>query len=66
VLHPDFPHETTLDQFFSEEQFEVYRQLGVHVAEGLFSPVLTNNVNPTTVPQWFRSLAENLLEPESV
>ena len=64
VLHPDFPHETTFDQFFSEEQFEVYRQLGVHVAEGLFSPVLTNNVNPTTVQQWFRGLAENLLEPE--
>ena len=30
--HPDFPHQTTLDQFFDEEQFEVYRQLGVHVA----------------------------------
>ncbi len=27
-----FPHETTGDQFFSEEQFEVYRALGFHVA----------------------------------
>jgi hypothetical protein len=26
----EFPHETTLDQFFSEEQFEVYRALGFH------------------------------------
>lgn len=25
-----FPHETTNDQFFSEEQFEVYRALGFH------------------------------------
>jgi hypothetical protein len=25
---PDFPHETTADQFFTEEQFEVYRSLG--------------------------------------
>jgi len=25
---PTFPHETTADQFFSEEQFEVYRSLG--------------------------------------
>jgi hypothetical protein len=25
-----FPHETTGDQFFSEEQFEVYRALGFH------------------------------------
>lgn len=25
---PEFPHETTADQFFSEEQFEAYRSLG--------------------------------------
>lgn len=28
--HDSFPHETTGDQFFSEEQFEVYRALGFH------------------------------------
>ena len=28
--HPKYPHETTGDQFFSEEQFEVYRALGFH------------------------------------
>jgi hypothetical protein len=28
--HPQFPHETTGDQFFSEEQFEVYRALAFH------------------------------------
>lgn len=33
----DFPHETTLDQFFSEEQFEVYRALGFHSANNFFS-----------------------------
>ena len=26
---PGFPHETTSDQFFDEQQFEVYRELGV-------------------------------------
>jgi hypothetical protein len=25
---PDFPHETTADQFFDEQQFEAYRELG--------------------------------------
>jgi hypothetical protein len=30
-----FPHETTADQFFSEEQFEVYRALGFHAAYGM-------------------------------
>ncbi|MBS7541160.1 patatin-like phospholipase domain-containing protein [Ancylobacter lacus] len=34
---PGFPHETTLDQLFSEEQFEVYRALGFHILKGLFS-----------------------------
>ncbi len=29
---PDFPHETTANQFFTEEQFEAYRALGRHIA----------------------------------
>jgi hypothetical protein len=57
-----FPHQTTLDQFFDQEQFEAYRQLGVHVAEGLFLPALMNQTSPKSVPKWFRQLAENLLE----
>jgi hypothetical protein len=32
-----FPHETTIDQFFSEDQFETYRALGFHAARGLFA-----------------------------
>lgn len=35
--YSDFPHETTLDQFFSEEQFEVYRALGFHITKGFLS-----------------------------
>jgi hypothetical protein len=31
--HAAFPHETTSDQFFNEEQFEVYRALGFHAAD---------------------------------
>ncbi|MGO8038973.1 patatin-like phospholipase family protein [Rhizobium leguminosarum] len=37
VRNPTYPHESTLDQFFSEEQFEVYRALGFHAARGFFS-----------------------------
>ena len=29
--NPDFPQQSTLDQFFSESQFESYRMLGFHV-----------------------------------
>ena len=32
-----FPHEATGDQFFSEEQFEVYRALGFHSADRFLS-----------------------------
>ncbi len=35
--HPAFPHETTtLDQLFSEPQFESYRALGFHIAREVF------------------------------
>jgi hypothetical protein len=64
-LNPDFPHQTTLDQFFDEDQFEAYRQLGVHVAEGLFSPALLGSKQwPATVAEWFGALARNLLLPD--
>ena len=62
--HPDFPHQSTLDQFYDEEQFESYRQLGVHVAEGTFSPALmTQAAAPRNVRSWFAQLAANMLEP---
>ena len=33
---PDFPDESTADQFFDEAQFESYRKLGEHVGNGIF------------------------------
>ncbi|MEZ5331939.1 MAG: hypothetical protein R2991_07760 [Thermoanaerobaculia bacterium] len=35
--HPDFPHESTADQFFDEAQWESYRRLGEHIATRLFA-----------------------------
>ena len=35
--HVDFPHQSTSDQFFSEEQFEVYRALGFHALDQAMS-----------------------------
>ena len=34
--NPTFPHETTADQFFTEEQFEAYRALGFHLVDHFF------------------------------
>jgi hypothetical protein len=31
TLHPDFPHESTANQFFSADQFDAYRELGYRV-----------------------------------
>ena len=33
--HPDFPHQSTIDQWFTESQFESYRALGFEIADGL-------------------------------
>jgi hypothetical protein len=64
INNPDFPHQTTLDQFFDQEQFEAYRQLGIHATEGLFLPALMSGVvQPASVPEWFRQLSKNLLQP---
>jgi len=35
--HPDFPHQSTANQFFTEDQFESYRRLGRHIADVTFS-----------------------------
>ena len=37
--HETFPHETTGDQFYGEDQFESYRLLGKDVAVKTFTPV---------------------------
>jgi hypothetical protein len=37
--NPEFPHESTADQFFSEAQFEAYRALGEHACEGMLKDV---------------------------
>jgi Dyp-type peroxidase family len=36
--HAAFPHESTSDQFYREDQFESYRRLGQDVAQAAFEP----------------------------
>ncbi|WP_400190156.1 hypothetical protein [Hymenobacter sp. B81] len=50
VLHyaaenPDFPHQSTGDQFFTESQLESYRALGFHIAHQLL-PTLDDQFTP--------------------
>jgi hypothetical protein len=37
ATHPTFPHESTMDQLFSEEQLECYRALGEHMVRRMIS-----------------------------
>ena len=34
-VHPDFPDQTTVDQFFDEVQFEAYRELGRQIVRNM-------------------------------
>jgi hypothetical protein len=44
---PVFPHHSTADQVFSEEQFECYRALGQHLGESLFRTELVGTLATT-------------------
>ncbi len=50
--HPDFPDETTADQFFSEPQFEAYRSVGYAIAEQMvddldLASTFANGIRPS-------------------
>jgi len=44
--NPRFPHESTADQLFSEEQFEAYRALGFHALDAAFNHIDTVSMRP--------------------
>jgi hypothetical protein len=46
--NPDFPHETTMDQFFGEDQLEAYRSLGFHMVADVLSGNTPFVVRPQT------------------
>jgi hypothetical protein len=43
--HPDFPHESTANQFFDEAQWESYRRLGEHIGNEVLTPAIFELVN---------------------
>lgn len=61
--NPAFPHQSTAEQVFSEEQFEAYRALGEHIGHDLFKKGLVGDHDQSiAIEDWFRSLAEKLLD----
>ena len=65
LRNPDFPHQSTADQFFDEAQFEAYRCLGEHIAEDMFKLVELNpnNTSPTRLAEWFQNIEAKLTDP---
>ena len=59
--NPTFPHETTLDQFFTEEQFEVYRALGFHATKSFFSGQDRFGFSPSHVDEKWTGLVRRAL-----
>jgi hypothetical protein len=59
MVNPTFPHETTLDQWFSESQFESYRRLGDYLVCKLYEeqlpkmPTLADAARGHTLEQFF-------------
>ena len=55
ATHADFPHQSTANQAFAEDQFEAYRALGSHIVEGLFSSTFAEGSR--TLAYWFHDLS---------
>ncbi len=59
---PAFPHHSTLDQFFTEAQFEAYRALGEHIGDKLFLPAIVGELKPdANLEDWFKRLGRSIL-----
>lgn len=66
LKHPDFPHESTADQFFSESQMESYRSLGSHIIDVVFGPQDSppRPSGPTTAMRPFWQHIEDYVRPK--
>jgi hypothetical protein len=62
VSNPDFPHQTTADQWFSESQFESYRALGFDSMDAVLNQIVRDpNCPPNpTLPQIFATLQRTI------
>ena len=60
VAHPDFPHQSTADQWFTESQFESYRRLGLHIAETTFQRAVGDQQSQTGNASYRQLLFEEL------
>lgn len=58
ATHPDFPHESTANQFFNESQFETYVRLGSHVVHEIVEPKPDSPLHKPLTAQDFAEAAK--------
>jgi hypothetical protein len=59
--NPEFPDQSTLDQFFDEDQFEAYRELGYRLVKQMFLEL--EGKRAVATPGGPRATAFELLTP---
>ncbi len=67
--HPDFPHQSTADQWFSESQFESYRALGQHIIQTLFHDLkgkCAGDLDQVDAEALFKQLGEQWTNSEAI
>jgi hypothetical protein len=62
--HEAFPQQSTLNQFFTESQFESYRALGKHIVDRIFEKTSLPGTH-AELPTLFDELRSNWLPPAS-
>jgi hypothetical protein len=65
TARPDFPHESTSDQWFSESQFESYRHLGFRIGQEIAGSADLSGGGPATLPDLLRALVKKEDDIES-
>jgi hypothetical protein len=68
--HHDFPHESTVDQWYSESQFESYRALGFEIMNNVLDRGCSHSNTPLDLPKIFERLLEQgrsqaVIEPKA-
>jgi len=56
--HPEFPHESTADQFFTENQFESYRKLGYDCTKRTFRDSTLKSVQDVELEAFAQELTD--------
>ena len=60
---PEFPHESTMDQFYESARLETYRQLGVHIGRTTLRKLFPVDGDHWCEPSLSLRILENYLSP---